>query len=127
MLLPTTGHPPAALPCRFEVSRSAWQLGYASGDEFGMAFDRTHPVGHCGWKTTAHSRRNCTNTATIENVVDITEDPYRVAKIRGWTLNSTSDVIETTSLGDTLQNICTFSHFQRRHCNAFVLRARQWV
>lgn len=43
------------------------------------------------------------NTTAIENPFDTLEPAFQVAKIRGWTLNSTSEVIETTALGDVVK------------------------
>lgn len=43
------------------------------------------------------------NTATrgVDNEREILDDQYRIAKIRSWSLTSNSEVVETTSLGDT--------------------------
>ena len=87
---------PAGTTCRFEVIFGG--EGYAAGD--GIAFWAGLPeifVVHVNDTFTVSPN----NTAAVENTWDIIEDPYRVAKIRGWTLNSNSEVIETTSLGDT--------------------------
>ena len=41
-----------------------------------------------------------TNTRGIDNEREIINDNYRIAKIRNWTYNSNSEVVETTALGD---------------------------
>lgn len=84
---------PAGTTCRFEVIVGG--TGYAAGDQ--VAFIRVGLLVHLSDNVVVTG----TNTATVENILDILEDSYRVAKIRGWTLNSNSEVIETTSLGDT--------------------------
>lgn len=86
---------PVGTTCRFEVINAG--TGYAAGDQVAFWADAPDFKVHVNDPfavTTA-------NTAVVENIVDITEAPYRIAKIRGWTLNSNSEVIETTSLGDT--------------------------
>jgi hypothetical protein len=45
-------------------------------------------------------------TRGVDNERELLTDEYRVAKIRDWTYNSNSEVIETTALGDTTK---TFS------------------
>ncbi len=45
-------------------------------------------------------------TRGVDNERELLTDNYRVAKIRDWTYNSNSEVIETTALGDTTK---TFS------------------
>lgn len=45
-------------------------------------------------------------TIGVDNEREILNSQYRIAKIRDWTLNSNSEVIETTALGDTVK---TFS------------------
>ena len=45
-------------------------------------------------------------TRGVDNERELLVDKYRVAKIRDWTYNSNSEVIETTALGDTAK---TFS------------------
>jgi hypothetical protein len=43
------------------------------------------------------------NTVGVDNELDITVDNYRIAKIRDWSFNSNSEVIETTALGDVVK------------------------
>jgi hypothetical protein len=81
--------------CRFEVVVGG--TGYAVGNQ--LAWARTWQPNL--WIQTTPTIVTESNTAVVENILDTTEDPYRVAKIRGWTLNSNSEVVETTSLGDT--------------------------
>ncbi len=45
-------------------------------------------------------------TRGVDSEREILDDKYRIAKIRSWTLNSNSEVVETTALGDSTK---TFS------------------
>lgn len=45
-------------------------------------------------------------TLGLDSDVEVIQDAYRIAKIRSWTLNSSSEVVETTALGDVAK---TFS------------------
>ena len=40
------------------------------------------------------------NTRGVDSETELVVDDYRIAKIRDWSYNSTSEVIETTALGD---------------------------
>jgi hypothetical protein len=42
-------------------------------------------------------------TIGIDNDREILNDQYRIAKVRNWTLNSSSEVVETTALGDEVK------------------------
>jgi hypothetical protein len=42
-------------------------------------------------------------TVGIDNEREILNDQYRIAKVRNWTLNSSSEVVETTALGDAVK------------------------
>jgi hypothetical protein len=42
-------------------------------------------------------------TVGIDSEREILEDRYRIAKVRSWTLNSSSEVVETTALGDAVK------------------------
>lgn len=42
-------------------------------------------------------------TIGVDSEREILDDQYRIAKVRDWTLNSNSEVIETTALGDTVK------------------------
>jgi hypothetical protein len=42
-------------------------------------------------------------TIGIDNEREILDDQYRIAKVRDWTLNSSSEVVETTALGDAVK------------------------
>ena len=42
-------------------------------------------------------------TIGIDNEREILNDQYRIAKVRNWTLNSSSEVVETTALGDAVK------------------------
>ena len=44
-----------------------------------------------------------TATVGVDNEREILEDRYRIAKVRSWTLNSSSEVVETTALGDAVK------------------------
>jgi hypothetical protein len=45
-------------------------------------------------------------TRGVDSEREILDDQYRIAKIRSWTLNSNSEIVETTALGDSTK---TFS------------------
>ena len=45
-------------------------------------------------------------TRGVDNQREILDDKYRIAKVRNWSLTSNSEVVETTSLGDSTK---TFS------------------
>lgn len=49
---------------------------------------------------------SATATRGVDSEREILDDKYRIAKIRSWSLTSNSEVVETTSLGDTTK---TFS------------------
>jgi len=66
------------------------RLAYRSGSNI---IDVT---GNFGISTTA--------TRGVDNEREILDDSYRIAKIRSWSLTSNSEVVETTSLGDTNKN-----------------------
>jgi hypothetical protein len=42
-------------------------------------------------------------TRGVDSEREILDDQYRIAKIRSWTLNSNSEVVETTALGDEVK------------------------
>jgi hypothetical protein len=42
-------------------------------------------------------------TVGIDSEREILNDQYRIAKVRNWTLNSSSEVVETTALGDAVK------------------------
>jgi hypothetical protein len=42
-------------------------------------------------------------TKGVDNETEILVDNYRIAKIRNWTYNSNSEVVETTALGDVVK------------------------
>jgi hypothetical protein len=42
-------------------------------------------------------------TVGIDNEREVLDDQYRIAKVRNWTLNSSSEVVETTALGDAVK------------------------
>jgi hypothetical protein len=42
-------------------------------------------------------------TIGIDSEREILNDQYRIAKVRNWTLNSSSEVVETTALGDAVK------------------------
>lgn len=43
-------------------------------------------------------------TIGVDNETEILQENYRIAKIRSWSLNSQSEVVETTSLGDAVKS-----------------------
>jgi hypothetical protein len=43
-------------------------------------------------------------TRGVDSEREIIDEQYRIAKIRSWTYNSTSEVVETTALGDTVKS-----------------------
>jgi hypothetical protein len=83
--------------CRFEVIYGGG-AGYAVGNK--LDFFRYVNGTKVFVTTLGAITLTEANTAAVENTVDIWEPGYQVAKIRSWTLNSASEVIETTSLGD---------------------------
>lgn len=88
---------PYGTTCRFEVITGG--TGYAAGDQ--LAWYRPSQVDL--WIQNTPTIVTADNTAFIENIVDLLEPAFRVAKIRSWALNSNSEVIEVTSLGDTVK------------------------
>jgi hypothetical protein len=43
-------------------------------------------------------------TRGVDSESEIIQQQYRIAKIRSWTYNSTSEVVETTALGDSVKS-----------------------
>jgi len=43
-------------------------------------------------------------TRGVDSEAEIIQEQYRIAKIRSWTYNSTSEVVETTALGDVVKS-----------------------
>jgi hypothetical protein len=43
-------------------------------------------------------------TRGVDSEREIIDEQYRIAKIRSWTYNSTSEVVETTALGDSVKS-----------------------
>jgi hypothetical protein len=76
---------------------------YSAGDVvyFGRVNNRGTLV-----RITGNFKISTTATIGIDNAREIFEDKYRIAKVRSWTLNSSSEVVETTALGDAVK---TFS------------------
>jgi hypothetical protein len=75
---------------------------YAAGDR--VYFGRT-PKGNLV-RITPDFTIGTTATVGVDNEREILNDQYRIAKVRNWTLNSSSEVVETTALGDAVK---TFS------------------
>ena len=57
-------------------------------------------------RLTSNFAVNDVATIGIDSEREILDDRYRIAKVRSWTLNSSSEVVETTALGDAVK---TFS------------------
>lgn len=76
---------------------------YAVGDviKFSFTNDKQVVIDVSGNETV-----NATQTIGVDSEREILDDKYRIAKIRSWSLNSNSEVIETTALGDMVK---TFS------------------
>ena len=77
-------------------------INYAAGDR--VYFGRT-PKGNLV-RITPDFTIGTTATVGVDNEREILNDQYRIAKVRNWTLNSSSEVVETTALGDAVK---TFS------------------
>jgi len=75
---------------------------YAAGDR--IYFART--VKGNLIKMTNSFEISTTATVGVDNEREVLDDKYRIAKVRNWTLNSSSEVVETTALGDAVK---TFS------------------
>jgi hypothetical protein len=80
--------------CVFTVVRAGG--GYQAGDVVRFVYllrgDEVEVTNNVGISTTA--------TRGVDSEREILDDQYRIAKIRSWTLNSNSEVVETTALGD---------------------------
>ena len=76
---------------------------YAAGDV--VYFGRVNSKGTLV-RITSNFTISTTATVGVDNAREIFEDKYRIAKVRNWTLNSSSEVVETTALGDAVK---TFS------------------
>jgi hypothetical protein len=72
---------------------------YEAGDV--VQFARTN-----GARITGNIGISAASTRGVDSEREILDDQYRIAKIRSWTLNSNSEVVETTALGDVVK---TFS------------------
>jgi hypothetical protein len=75
---------------------------YAAGD---VVYFGRKPKGNLV-RITPNFTINTTATVGVDNEREILNDQYRIAKVRNWTLNSSSEVVETTALGDAVK---TFS------------------
>jgi len=75
---------------------------YAAGDI--VYFGRT--VKGSIARMTYYFTISTTATVGVDSEREILNDRYRIAKVRNWTLNSSSEVVETTALGDAVK---TFS------------------
>ena len=85
----------------FDVVRKG--NNYSAGDV--VYFGRVNSKGTLV-RITGNFAISTTATVGVDNEREILEDKYRIAKVRNWTLNSSSEVVETTALGDAVK---TFS------------------
>lgn len=85
----------------FNVARKG--NNYSAGDV--VYFGRVNSKGTLV-RITSNFTISTTTTVGVDNEREIFEDKYRIAKVRNWTLNSSSEVVETTALGDAVK---TFS------------------
>jgi hypothetical protein len=93
------------MPLVAQWSLMWWGKGsnYSAGDV--VYFGRVNSKGTLV-RITNNFAISTTATVGIDNAREILEDKYRIAKVRNWTLNSSSEVVETTALGDAVK---TFS------------------
>ena len=82
--------------CNFEVSGPG--SSYANGNTVYLAAS----VGGTLVRVTANFQLVSANITEIgvNTEAELTTDDYRIAKVRDWSYNSNSEVIETTALGD---------------------------
>jgi hypothetical protein len=66
-----------------------------------QAGDVLRLVNSAGVDVTNDFNVTTTSTRGVDNEREILDDQYRIAKIRSWSLTSNSEVVDTTSLGDT--------------------------
>lgn len=86
--------------CVFTVISAGWN--YAANDVVRFAYwDGDNAV-----DVTGNVTISTTATRGVANERELLDDQYRIAKIRSWTLNSNSEIVETTALGDIVK---TFS------------------
>jgi hypothetical protein len=76
--------------------------GYELGDV--VRFVGNH--GRGDFDATGNITISAAATRGVDSEREILDDQYRIAKIRSWTLNSNSEIVETTALGDSTK---TFS------------------
>jgi hypothetical protein len=86
--------------CVFTVVSAGWN--YAAGDVVRFAYtDKGNTI-----DVTNDITISTTATRGVDSERELLDDQYRIAKIRSWTLNSNSEIVETTALGDVVK---TFS------------------
>lgn len=88
----------ASRSCVFTVVRSGG--GYQVGDVVRFSY-----VNARGTRVDVINNReiSAVQTRGVDSEREILDDQYRIAKIRSWTLNSNSEVVETTALGDEVK------------------------
>jgi hypothetical protein len=72
---------------------------YAAGD---VVYFGRNPQGNLV-RMTPNLTISTTATVGVDSEREILDDQYRIAKVRNWTLNSSSEVVETTALGDAVK------------------------
>lgn len=84
--------------CVFTVVRGGG--GYQVGDvvRFSYQDSRKNTIDVVG-----NIRISSNSTRGVDSEREILDDQYRIAKIRSWSLNSNSEVVETTALGDEVK------------------------
>lgn len=73
--------------------------GYLSGDTLYVA--RT--ISNSTQKVSNNFTVSTASTIGVDSEGEILQERYRIAKIRSWSLNSQSEVVETTALGDAVK------------------------
>jgi hypothetical protein len=87
-------------------SRSVVFTVVAAGSEY-LAEDRVYLARRQdgAWvRMTGNFTIGTVTTRGVDSEREIIDEQYRIAKIRNWTYNSTSEVVETTALGDTVKS-----------------------
>jgi hypothetical protein len=84
----------ASRTCNFTLVTNG--AGYVPGSRVYLAVS----VNNTWVRMTANFTVDATTIRGVNNEQELVVDRFRIAKIRDWSYNSTSEVIETTALGD---------------------------
>ena len=84
----------ASRTCEFTLVTNG--AGYVPGSRVYLAVS----VNNTWVRMTANFTVDATTIRGVNNEQELVVDRFRIAKIRDWSYNSTSEVIETTALGD---------------------------